>query len=119
MLSGKSTVKLQVKKTNSSTTDLTLYNVAYLLQCLVNLFGVSKLIKLGGYVKPGKVIYLRKRKEAKLCQVNNNLFLIKTGKDSQALVVAVDILAVPGVALAAKKTNNQKKPKKLDIDLWH
>ena len=44
------------------------------------------------------------------------MFLIKTSK-SQALAAAADIPAVPGVALAAKKTDDQKKLKKLDINL--
>jgi hypothetical protein len=47
--------------------ELTLYDVTYMPWCLINLLGVGKLIKQGGYAKPGKVIYVKNGKETELC----------------------------------------------------
>ena len=67
---GVGTVQLKVVKTDGSTMELTLYDVTYMPWCPINLLGVGKLMKQGGYAKPGKVIYVKNGKEVELCALD-------------------------------------------------
>ena len=80
------TVKLYLPKSNGRRTELTLYDVIYMPQCPINLFSLQKLIKLGGYLKGDKIIFLQDKKEAELCQVDEDLFLIEEDQSRQVLV---------------------------------
>ena len=79
---GIGTVKIDILKTDGSIIELTLKDVTYLPGYLYNLLGVGKLMKEGGYTKPGKLIYLRKGKEIELCTIDDNLYLIIANKSS-------------------------------------
>jgi hypothetical protein len=73
-------------------------------------------MKQGGYAKPGKVIYVKNGKETKLCALDQNHHLIEVKKDlGTALWTETPVLS----ALIKRKPDDQKKPKGLDIDLWH
>jgi hypothetical protein len=74
----KGLVKLWVKKTNGTDTELILRDVVYMPSCLINLLSVARLMRLGGFARPGKLIYLKKGVETKLCVIDNNLRLILT-----------------------------------------
>jgi hypothetical protein len=111
---GIGTVKLYLPKSNGGRTELTLYDVIYMPQCPINLFSLHKLNKLGGYLKGDKIIFLQDgKKEAELCQVDEDLFLIEEDQFRQALVKKD--LQQPAAFPA--KTDDEKKPKPLDIDL--
>jgi hypothetical protein len=85
-------------------------------QCPINLFLLQKLIKISRYLKGDKVIFLKDRKEeAELCQVDEDLFLLKEDQDRQALVKK----DLPQSAAFLAKTDDEKTPKSLDINLWH
>ena len=77
---GIETVKIDVLKTDGSIIQLILKDVIYLPRCPHNLLRVGKLMKEGGYTKPGKLIYLRKGKETELCVIDDNLYLIIANK---------------------------------------
>ena len=77
---GIGTVKIDVLKTDRSIMQLTLKDITYIPGCLYNLVRVGKLMKEGGYTKPGKLIYLRKGKETELCTIDDNLHLIIANK---------------------------------------
>jgi hypothetical protein len=111
---GKGLVKLWVKKTDGTDTELILQDVVYMPSCPINLLSVAQLIRLGGFARPGKLIYLKKGVETELCAIDNNLHLIPASvqEDSSSILLA-DIPAV----LPARKTDDQKTQKRLDIDL--
>jgi hypothetical protein len=92
---GKGLVKLWVKKTNSTDTELILQDVVFMPSCLINLLSVARLIKLGGFTRLGKLIYLKKGVETELCAIDNNLHLIPAlvQEDSSSILLA-DIPAV-------------------------
>jgi hypothetical protein len=69
-------------------------------------------MRLGGFTRPGKLIYLKKGVETELCAIDNNLHLIPTTQDSSSILLA-DIPTV----LPARKTDDQKTQKRLNIDL--
>jgi hypothetical protein len=60
------------------------------------------------------VIYLNKGKETELCAVDGNNFIIEANPQL-AMVAEIPALTV----MAARKPDDEKTPKKLDIDLWH
>jgi hypothetical protein len=72
----KGIVKLWVKKTNSTDTELILQDVVFIPYCLINLLSVARLMKLGSFTRLRKLIYLKKGVETKLCAINHNLHLI-------------------------------------------
>ena len=62
------------------------------------------------------MIYIKNGKEAELCALNQNHHLIEAKKDlGTALWAETPTLS----ALIKRKPDDQKKPKSLDIDLWH
>jgi hypothetical protein len=106
-------------------------------RCPINVFGVGKLMRQnGGYVRPGSVIYLKKRIETELCAVDQNLHLIEVSINQSACLLQ-EVLppsgTVPGGSelrppgnggrfrgvLPALVTDDKKAVKALDIDLWH
>ena len=82
------TIKMDVFKSDGSTTQPIFKDVTYLPGCPRNLVGIGKLIKLGGYAKPGKIIYLKKGKEIELCAADDNLHLPMANKSSQSVLYA-------------------------------
>jgi hypothetical protein len=98
----KGLVKLWVKKTNSTDTELILQDVVYIPGCLINLLSIAQLIRLGGFARLGKLIYLKKGVETELCVIDNNLHLILAMQEDSSSILLVDIPAV----LPARKTDN-------------
>lgn len=122
---GFGTVKLRVKQSTGDDFELILKDVVYMPRCPINLFGVGKLMRQnGGYVRPGRVIYLKKGVETELCAVDQNLHLIEVSVNQSAcLLQEVPLPTGNGGgfrgALPARVTDGKKAVKALDIDLWH
>ena len=95
-------------------------------RCPINLFSIGKLIRQNsGYIRPGKVIYLKKGVETELCTVDQNLHLIEVSINQLACLlkeVPLPSRTVPGgsyrsQALLACLTDEKKAVKSLDINL--
>jgi hypothetical protein len=112
---GKGSVKLLVKKTDGTDTELILRDVVFMPGCPINLLSVARLMRLGGFARPGKLIYLKKGVETELCAIDNNLHLIPAMQEDSSSILLADIPSI----LPARKTDDQKTQKRLDIDLWH
>jgi hypothetical protein len=83
--------------------------------CPINLLSVARLMRLGGFARLGKLIYLKKGVETELCAINHNLYLILAMQEDSSSILLADIPSI----LPAWKTDDQQTQKRLDIDLWH
>jgi len=73
-------------------------------------------MRLGGFARPGKLIISEERGwETELCAIDNNLHLIPAMQEDSSSILLADIPSI----LPARKTDDQKTQKRLDIDLWH
>jgi hypothetical protein len=120
---GFGTVKLRVKKSNSNDFELILKDVVYIPRCPINLLGVGKLMhQNSSYIRPRRVIYLKKGVETELCTVDQNLHLVEVSINQSACLLQ-EVPPPTGNgggfrgALPVRVTDDKKAVKGLDIDL--
>ena len=113
---GSGTVNLRLLRSDGTIRNVTLTDVTYIPKCPVNLFGARKLIKeQKGYILLGQLMLRTPSGDEEICALDENLFL----RQAPAAEVTQVQLSQVNALLMARKPDDQKKPKALDIDLWH